>query len=531
VAPSQPPEALAPPRTLGGRYHLDQLLASGGMGQVWAATDEVLGRRVAVKLLKPELAADARLAARFRREAVAAARLNHPNIVSVFDTVGDHGTEAVVMELVRGRSLRQVLDDQGRLGPMTVRRIGVALTEALDAAHRAGVVHRDLKPGNVLLTPDGRVLLADFGLAKVLDTDDGLSLPRAMVGTAKYLAPEQVEGQPVDGRADLYALGVVLYECLTGRVPFKEATDADTARARLVRPAPPVRSVRPGVPRDLADAVDHLLERDPARRPASAASARDELARVAVTVAPEPPVRLDPSPVPGVEDGDPTPTAPPATGRSWIYATGFVVAVAVCLVTAGVVFAKSDTGTRLLDRVTGRTATPATTVVPTGPPEVTPVPVTAAPGDAVIVSAAEFDPRPAGDGREHPDEIGMLTDRDPATLWRSVCYVQSTMAPKQGVGVLFELSRPAWGQALAVTFPAAGTDVRVYVADRPGEALDGWGEPVATATDVAAGTARFELGQRMGRYVLLLATKAPPSQSCTGRNPYQVRLGEVAITA
>src|SRR3954463_12314876 len=202
-------------RVINGRYRLDRLVASGGMAQVWDATDEVLARRVAVKVLHPHLAADESFVARFRREAVAAARLSHPSIVSIYDTCSDDGCEAIVMELVDGSTLRELLDERKWLEPGQAVTIIAEVADALETAHRGGVVHRDVKPANILLSSDGRVLVADFGIAKAGAAD--LTTTNTTLGTAKYLAPEQVEGNPVDGRADVYALGVVLYETLCGR--------------------------------------------------------------------------------------------------------------------------------------------------------------------------------------------------------------------------------------------------------------------------------------------------------------------------
>jgi serine/threonine protein kinase len=218
--------------TLCGRYRLDHLIGSGGMAQVWEATDAVLGRKVAVKVLHPHLGVDEAFVRRFRQEAIAAARLNNPGIVGVYDTCTDGGHEAIVMELLDATTLRQLIDERGALDPDTTLRIGLRLLDALEAAHRAGLVHRDVKPSNILLCNDGRVKIADFGIAKA---DDQTELTRegSLIGTASYLAPEQLTGGPVDARADLYSLGLVLYECLTGRVPFDGDTGAAVALARL----------------------------------------------------------------------------------------------------------------------------------------------------------------------------------------------------------------------------------------------------------------------------------------------------------
>ena len=270
------------PVVLAGRYQLERRLATGGMAEVWLAVDLALDRRVALKWLKPSLASDPVVAERFRREAVAVAGLTHPNIVAVHDVFEDGDRQAVVMQLVDGKSLRQLLDVQKRLSPELTIHIGTCVAAALDAAHQAGFVHRDVKPGNILVTPDGRVLLTDFGIAKGLDGNaDDLTSENVMMGTAKYLSPEQVRGRKLDGRADLYSLGLVLYECLAGRVPFIGQSDTDTALARLQRDPTDLAQLRPNLPRGLYDIIHQLLARNPNRRPESGAELRTALQRIA----------------------------------------------------------------------------------------------------------------------------------------------------------------------------------------------------------------------------------------------------------
>ena len=303
-----PPEARRDPVILGHRYRLERRIGQGGMSEVWVATDLQLDRRVAVKWLKPSLAADPVVAERFRREAIAVARLNHPNIVAVHDVFEQSGRQAVVMQLVDGRSLRQLLDTQKRLGPELTIHIGAAIAGALDEAHRAGFVHRDVKPGNILLTSDGRVLLADFGIAKGLGpAGDDLTSDNVMMGTAKYLSPEQVRGKSLDGRADLYSLGLVLYECLAGRVPFLGESDADTALARLQRDPTDLNRLRPTLPVGLVELVHRTLSRNPAHRPASGQELRAALLAVDTTA----PVI------------DSTPAEPPRRGRWPTFSSGY----------------------------------------------------------------------------------------------------------------------------------------------------------------------------------------------------------------
>jgi len=288
--------AAAPPPTptvIAQRYELQRMLAQGGMAEVWLAVDLTLDRKVAVKWLKPALATDAVVAERFRREAIAAASLNHPNIVAVHDVFEQDGRQAVVMQLVEGKSLRQVLDTQKRLSPELTCHIGTCVAAALDHAHEAGFVHRDVKPGNIMMTSDGRVLLTDFGIAKGLQSAEAdLTSDNIMMGTAKYLSPEQVRGKKLDGRADLYSLGLVLYECLAGRVPFLGETDADTALARLQRDPTDLSRLRATLPTKLVVAIHQLLARNPAHRPATGA----ELVTTLRDAAKDGPPEIDPTP-------------------------------------------------------------------------------------------------------------------------------------------------------------------------------------------------------------------------------------------
>jgi serine/threonine protein kinase len=236
-----------PGRVLAGRYRLEQRIARGGMATVWLSHDELLGRRVAVKTLHPDLAVDEKLRGRFRQEAIAAAALSHPNIVATYDTGEDDGSAFIVMELVEGPSLRQVIDKSGSLDPGPAVEIARQVAAALEHAHRNGIVHRDIKPANVLVPREGLVKVTDFGIAKATGSAD-LTRTGMVVGTARYLSPEQVQGLPTDARTDVYALGLVLYEMLTGRPAYQGDSEMATAVARLTGPPPPIPTIRPNVP-------------------------------------------------------------------------------------------------------------------------------------------------------------------------------------------------------------------------------------------------------------------------------------------
>jgi serine/threonine protein kinase len=233
------------------------------MSEIHRGDDVLLQRPVAIKLLRED--GDPRSIARFRQEAQILARLHHPNVVTVFDTGVDGGEGFIVMELVEGPTLRELLDREGRLAPERAAEIASALASALGFAHGHGVIHRDMKPGNVLFMPDGRVKLADMGIARLL-SPEALTATLTLRGTPRYISPEQARGDPVDSRADLYSLGCVLFEMLTGRTPF-EGNLAALSYAHVNTPAPRVRSIDPAVPAGMDELVAAMLEKDPADRP------------------------------------------------------------------------------------------------------------------------------------------------------------------------------------------------------------------------------------------------------------------------
>ena len=263
-------------RMLGGRYELGASLGAGGMATVWQATDLLLGRQVAVKVLREQYALDPSFLARFQREARHAASVSDPRIVTVFDCGVDAGAPFIVMELVSGRTLRQVLDQARVLSAGEAVSVAAEMCAALEVAHAAGLVHRDIKPANVLVTSGGQIKILDFGIARMAQSA-GLTQTGTLIGTAEYLSPEQGAGQPAGPQADLYAVGCVLYEMLTGTPPFT----ADSPAALVYRhvhdqPAPP-SARRPGLPPQLDGLVLRLLAKDPAARPGSAAAARAAL--------------------------------------------------------------------------------------------------------------------------------------------------------------------------------------------------------------------------------------------------------------
>jgi serine/threonine-protein kinase len=556
----------ADPIVLAGRYRLERRLAQGGMAEVWLATDISLDRKVALKWLKPSLATDPVVAERFRREAIAVAGLTHPNIVAVHDVFEDQGRQAVVMQLVDGKSLRQLLDVQTRLSPELTIHIGTCVASALDAAHHAGFVHRDVKPGNILVTADGRVLLTDFGIAKGLDSSgDDLTSDNVMMGTAKYLSPEQVRGRRLDGRADLYSLGLVLYECLAGRVPFLGETDADTALARLQRDPTDLGRLRPTIPRGLVNLIHRLLSRNPNHRPTTGAELRAELLRVADEPPPDltplgrppapnasttgpvgpfirtprqtgqlPRTRPGAPPIPGEatppnpvdrRPRDHTPNAGPGlrgkpakglqsrTGPSMVLVLLLLAVAVVVALVLWITIGRNDGG-----------AAPTTTVAAAGP-----TPTAAAASTATITDITTFDP-PPGDGEENDAQASAArADGDPATNWKSLCYLRTTMS-KDGVGLVVSLSAASMG---TLSFDVGNPPFQVEVfgsdAENPPTDFAGWGSVLQDKTFSRA-AARVDVTAPVPvRHLLIVLREIGRDQGCSGANPNRGSIGEISF--
>jgi serine/threonine protein kinase len=581
MASAAPPPPRAPiGELLAGRYRLERRIGQGGMAEVWVATDIDLDRRVAVKWLKTNLASDPVVAERFRREAIAVARLNHPNIVGVHDVVVHEGRQAVVMQLVDGKSLRQLLDSQKRLGPELTIHIGAAIAGALDEAHRNGFVHRDVKPGNILVTSDGRVLLTDFGIAKGLQAgDDDLTSDNVMMGTAKYLSPEQVRGRRLDGRADLYSLALVLYECLAGRVPFLGETDADTALARLQRDPTDLGHLRPTLPIGLVNLIHKTLARNPAHRPQTGSDLRAALLAVDTSPPPidgtpaDPPPRIANPPTralgagPGVP-GDPhisgvvpvtntdetpsadaaddaedhTPPGPvpvgtPARQDSHRWAPSLIVVgalVIIALVVATVLFVGLNSGDSA-DDLTDSTVVPgeqleagetAASPAPTGDAEAD---ATAAPsGPVTIVGVQAWDPD-GNNGSENNGQAALaLADQSASTAWPTECYSDKYLGGKRGVGLIVTLSRASPG-LLSVDTLNAPYQLEVYATtdDAAPADLDGW----TMIGDNHFGDDPTTIDTRIdvpATHLLLWLTELGPDDACSNANPYRGRLGEVS---
>ena len=537
---------------LAGRYRLVRRLADGGMATVWEGRDEILARPVAVKIPHPQLAADPAYRERFRREAVAAARLAHPGIVATYDTGADGPIDFIVMELVPGRTVGDLVAD-GPVPPEVAVPIAAQVAEALDAAHRAGLVHRDIKPANLLLADDGpspRVKVADFGVARareVLDqrlSEASVTREGVVVGTARYLAPEQVAARDIDARTDVYALGCVLHELLAGQPPFVRDNDLATALAHLTEPPPPLGSLGAAVDPALEGLVLACLAKEPEHRPASAGALAQELRMLAGPSAGPPTASVpavdlvggngsrSPGPTRPAPPTVALPTAPPRPQP--VHAAAQPVAVggrapqaparpqsrqgtrtvrrpspsrAPIVVVLCLVLAALATALIVLVGPASRSSKGGTGSVGSGPP--------------VVAAVRSFDP-PPGDARENDDELRRLTDGNPATTWSSDRYRQPPVFGnlKKGVGFVLTLRQPMRLGTLRVRSASRAWTAQVYVAGTPAPALSGWGQPVARAGGVD-GDVELDLNGKSGGAVLVWFTDPGPSG--------QVVIGEVEL--
>ncbi len=538
-----------PSTIIADRYRLESLRAHGGMADVWQATDLQLTRVVAIKLLKPHLAAESTLAERFRREAIAAANLNHYNIVTVYDAIEDNGRQAVIMEFVDGESLRERLDREKSLSINAVLSIGYSVCSALEAAHKQGLIHRDVKPGNILINTTKRVMLTDFGIAKALDGDEDLTSENIMMGTAKYLSPEQVRGDNLDARADLYSLGLVMYECLAGKVPFVGKNDTDTALARLHRDATDIAKHRPDVDPDVARIINRLIAREPKDRFADAAQAGLAIRRViegrksstpAGTKRPtgdrtptpgkvirpkgHTPVGINREPVDtsgsqqgrqktGAQTTTSTKNSPNKTRTKTAFkpTPAMLIGVVALLLVVGVVFAK-------INKSDSTSAEPATTTVVATTPVVS--------GPIQITGIKSFDPQ-GDDQTENDNEASNVTDGDPTTAWSTTCYKSSTFGSKSGVGLVMQLNGAALAQ-LQADIQGDGWKAKVYTSNTAGSDLESWGSPIweGSAESGPTITATFT---KPSQFALVYLTQIGQSGFCSNNNPYRGYISEIRI--
>jgi serine/threonine-protein kinase len=513
--------------TLLGRFRIERLLGRGGMSSVWQAYDEELGRPVAIKLLHARRLESADSVDRFEREARTLALLAHPGIVTVIDRGEADGRPFIVCELVDGRDLHERIALEGRLPIAEALAIAVQVASALAYAHGRGVIHRDVKPHNVLLTDDGHAKLTDFGIARV-DDAPALTNPGRVLGTGDYVAPEQAQGHALDGRADIYSLGGLLYHCLTGVPPYRGASFVEVAGQHLRSPVPDVQERCA----EASDGVAAIVSRALAKRP------DDRFADVGqMQAALEEELRAltrddgsDTAEVPlvatALEAADPGATEvrhvlepmaeggarPPrrTTGGRRVWPTALLLLVLV----AGIGWA-AYLGSSLLDGGGGGSSTPGstTTAAASTGGQVT----TSAPAGGIVtgLTTASYDPTgDGGDGDEHPNETGNAVDGNPSTTWRTDTYrgTPEFAGIKPGVGLILAAPSPVTVTALSLTAAPAGWTGRVYTAPgaAPPPAIEGW---KAVSEPFSARSVPMDIPLTGGpsRLYLIWITKLAPS--------------------
>ncbi|MEA2140043.1 MAG: eukaryotic-like serine/threonine-protein kinase [Solirubrobacteraceae bacterium] len=494
---------------LGGRYRLDAQIGRGGMSTVYRAFDTVLERAVAIKLMHREIAADSDQLERFRREARSVARLNHPHIVTVIDAGeepsedGDGGTPYIVLEYVEGETLKQLIRREGSLEVTEAIAYAIEIARALGAAHESLIVHRDVKPQNVLISEEGGAKITDFGIARTL-TEEGLTVAGRVLGTTDYVSPEQALGQPVTGQSDLYSLGIVLYEMLTGQIPFHGDSPVAVAMRHVREQVPDVQQLRPDVSAATASVVDRAVAKDLDYRYADADSMAADLEEVLAIEASRT----------GQATGEVTSvlrTLPGAARRRlpwrmrhparWVASLALVGAIVAIALVAAAQQAHKGTG-----------------VAPD---------VHAGAGlQAVGLSqTAAQDYNPFGTGPENHNRVENVVDSDPNTTWSTAHYYEATLkkAGGTGVGVYLDASPGVVARAIELQTPTPGFDVQIYGArnvnlsysygDSTPLAARGWHGPLASASNVhKRQRIRLSATATPYRYYLIWLTTLPPGQ-------------------
>ncbi|HEX8743804.1 MAG TPA: protein kinase [Thermoleophilaceae bacterium] len=477
---------------INGRFRLDEQVGTGGMSTVYRAFDETLERTVAIKLMHRSLSGDPDQLERFRREARAAARLSHPHVVTVIDAGEDDGHPFIVFEYVDGETLKSRIKRTGPLPVVEAVAYAIEVGRALGAAHAERIVHRDVKPQNVLVDRDGRAKVTDFGIARSLE-DGGLTATGRVVGTTDYVSPEQALGQDVTAESDVYSLGIVLYEMLTGELPFKAESQVGVAMKHVQDPMPDVQQRRPEISAALSAVIERATSKQLENRYGSVdemvwdleqalaieAARAGEATGEATTV-----LRALPD-----ETGDLAPQRLRHPRRVFVLS-----ALVVALLAAGAVLLATNA------RRGGDPEAPAAAAAP----EPVPVPI-----------RAVHDHDPFGDD-EHPQEAARVLDRDAETTWSTERYETGQLG-KPGVGLYLDAGAPVAARRLDIRSPTPGFTVRVYGSNQapfasPGpETFARWGQPLAEKQVDAKRSIGIDTKGRTLRYYLVWIVKLPPT--------------------
>ena len=457
------------------RYELEELVGTGGMSSVYRAHDRLLERDVALKVLHPQFTADTDYVERFRREARSVARLSHPSIVTVIDRGEQDGRQFIVFEYVRGENLKTLLQRVGPLPEEEAVRLALQIARALGFAHDNGLVHRDVKPQNVLLNGDGQAKVTDFGIARSLDVG-GLTQTGTVMGTSDYIAPEQARGSQVDAQSDIYSLGTVLYELLTGEVPFPGDNFVAVALRHINEPPPSVRVRRP----DVSPRLDAVVRRAMAKEPRDRFGSMDELcAELSACLSPE-----------TGASGAQTMVVPrrptadrPSVGPLILLLGGLAVLAAIL----AAVFALTDPGGEISNLV-GNNKTTTRAVA----------------GPVHFTAASAYDPD--GDNAEHDDRAREAIDGNPATYWNTEHY--NGALPKAGVGLVVGMSAAKQLSKLVVRSLTPGFTAVI----ESGSRATGPFKPISDPQEVGGNTT-FSLKGGPAQYYVVWITDLGPNSS------------------
>jgi eukaryotic-like serine/threonine-protein kinase len=489
---------------LSGRYRLEAKLGSGGMSTVYLARDGTLDRQVAVKVMHREMSEQPDQLERFRQEARAVAKISHPNVVAVIDAGEDGGHPYIVFEYVEGETLKQRINRVGALGTQEALAYAIEIARGLTVAHSRNMVHRDIKPQNVLIDAEGRAKLTDFGISRQLE-QDGMTATGRVLGTTDYVAPEQAMGHPVDPRSDIYSLGVVLYEMLVGQVPFHADSQVGVAMKHVNEELPDVQQRRPDISAAAALVVERATAKQPGDRYQEVGEMIDDLSTALEVEA----ARA------GSTTGEATSildAVPPAkrklSGRTrWSWAAIALIVV----VGAGALLAVQLIGG-------GNTPGGGGALKDKGSP-------------VALSSATDYDPQ--GDGEEDPETIELAVDGNLATAWSSEHYDTDEFAgtksgPDPGVGLYVTSKSPATPTAMVIRTPGPGWNAQIYAIEGEApEALSEWGEPIGEVTEATENEeVELHLGTPATNF-LLWFTKAAPARDEEGK--YQVEISEIKL--
>jgi serine/threonine-protein kinase len=475
---------------ISGRFRLEEQIGAGGMATVYRAFDETLERWVAIKVLLPEVAGEADQLERFRREARAAARLSDPNVVAVIDAGEDDGRPYIVFQYIEGETLKDRIRRQGRLPVGEAVAYAIEIGRALAAAHAERLVHRDVKPQNVLIDHDGRAKVTDFGIARSLEMD-GLTQPGRVLGTTDYVSPEQALGRKVTPQSDLYSLGICLFEMLSGRVPYRADTQVGVAMKHVREPMPDVRARRPEISASLAAVVERATAKETQNRYATAeelVSALEQALAIEAARSGEAPgeatnvLRRLPS--------DTADFVPLRVRNRSRYVAAALLALAAAAVVAVLVVGRTEQGTRGGAAPQGSGGLEPITV-PTG-------------------AATDYDP--AGDGRESPTDARNALDGERQTQWDTERYRADLAELKPGVGLYIDAGRPVVTRRLDAFSELPGWEAEVYAAATVPQGIEGWQRVSGRQRFGHQTQVQLDTAGRPFRYYLVWIVALPPDR-------------------